>query len=62
MNELLAKRLANLLSVKSLVTLVMTGAFCYLVIVGKTDDAFNTIFTSIIGFYFGYQAKTDGNQ
>lgn len=60
MKELLIKRLANLLSVKSIVTLVMTGAFCWLVFSGRTDETFSALFTTIIGFYFGYQSKAEG--
>ena len=37
MNEKIIKRLGNLLSVKSIVTLVLTGVFAYMAIVGKID-------------------------
>ena len=60
--ELLYKRLANLLTIKSLVTLAVTVVFCWLAIQGfVTGDQFLTVFTVIIGFYFGTQAeKKDG--
>ena len=49
-------RLNKLLSVKSIVTLFLTACFCYLAVTGKiTPDQFVTIFTVVIGFYFGTQ-------
>lgn len=56
--ELLEKRLANLLTVKSLVTLVMTAVFARLAVAGSVStEQFLTVFTVIIGFYFGTQAE-----
>lgn len=50
----------NLLTVKSLVTLTLTLVFAYLAVVGSvTADQFLTIFTVIIGFYFGTQKAKD---
>ena len=52
------KRLSVLLSVKSIVTLVLTGVFAYLAVtgvVGGTD--FLTIFLMVISFYFGSQSQ-----
>lgn len=50
------ERLSKLLTVKSIVTLVLTGVFAYLAASGQiTSDQFLTIFTVIIGFYFGTQ-------
>lgn len=57
MKETLTKRLANLLSVKSIVTLTMTATFCYLTMAEMLNEDFTYIFTTIMGFYFGYQAK-----
>lgn len=49
-------RISKLLTIKSIVTLFLTGVFCYLSIVGAiTAELFNTIFTVVIGFYFGTQ-------
>ena len=46
----------KLLTVKSIVTIVLTIVFAYLSIVGKIDGGqFLTIFTVIISFYFGTQ-------
>jgi len=56
--EFLKKRLANLLAVKSLVTITMTAVFAYLAVMGHvTTEQFLTVFTVIIGFYFGTQAE-----
>ena len=58
MNEKIIKRLGNLLSVKSIVTLVLTGVFAYMAIVGKISQDFMTIYAVIIAFYFGTQSQT----
>lgn len=56
--ELLKKRAANLLAVKSIVTLVLTCVFAYLAVTGHvTTDQFLTVFTVVIAFYFGTQAE-----
>jgi len=58
MREKLTKRLATLLSVKSLVTLMLTAVFVYLSIVGAIDGQnFMTIFLTVISFYFGTQSQ-----
>lgn len=57
MNEKIIKRLGNLLSVKSIVTLVLTGVFAYMAIVGKLSQDFMTIYAVIIAFYFGTQSQ-----
>lgn len=51
------KRLGNLLSVKSLVTLILTGVFAYMAVVGKISQDFMTIYAVIIAFYFGSQSQ-----
>ena len=51
------KRLGNLLSVKSLVTLVLTGVFAYMAVVDKISQDFMTIYAVIIAFYFGTQSQ-----
>ena len=54
--ETLKKRLANLLTVKSLVTLTLTAVFASLSCMGQVStEQFLTIFTVVIGFYFGTQ-------
>lgn len=50
------ERLSKLLTVKSIVTLILTGVFAYLSVVGRiSGDQFLTIFVVVIGFYFGTQ-------
>lgn len=51
------KRVSALLSVKSIVTLVLTGVFAYLAINHKIDQDFMTIYAIIIAFYFGTQSQ-----
>ena len=51
------KRLATLLSVKSLVTLVLTGVFAYMACTGQISQDFMTIYAVIIAFYFGTQSQ-----
>jgi hypothetical protein len=56
--ELLKKRLANLLCVKSIVTIVLTGVFAYMTVMGQVSaDQFLTVFTVVIAFYFGTQTE-----
>ena len=58
--ELLKKRLANLLSIKSLVTLIVTAVFAVLALRGDiTGQEFRTIFTVVISFYFGTQVAKE---
>ena len=51
------KRLGNLLSVKSLVTMILTCVFAYMAVVGKISQDFMTIYAVIIAFYFGSQSQ-----
>lgn len=60
MKDVLAKRIGNLLTVKSLVTLTLTGVFAYLAVGGNIGQDFMTIYTVITAFYFGTQAMKDG--
>ena len=61
--ELLVKRLANLLCVKSIVTISLTAAFTYLAITDKvSSDQFLTVFTVVIAFYFGVQTEKKARQ
>lgn len=54
----LKKRLANLLAVKSIVTVILTAVFAYLACSGSvTTEQFLTVFTVVIAFYFGTQAE-----
>ena len=55
--ELIHKRLANLMSGKSIVTLVLTGVFAYMAVTGNISQDFMTIYAVIIAFYFGTQSQ-----
>ncbi len=63
MERLIESILRKLLTVKSIVTLTLTGVFAYLAAIGRvTATDFLTIFTTIIAFYFGTQsARKDGD-
>lgn len=60
--EQLVTRISNLLCIKSIVTLALTATFVYLCVNGTVSaDMFLTIFTVVIGFYFGTQAERKAN-
>lgn len=51
-------KLKQLIDVKSIVTLSLTAAFIYLAVTGVIDGTtFCALFTTVIAFYFGTQAK-----
>ena len=61
--EDLKKRLANLLAVKSIVTVILTAVFAYLSVAGQvTTDQFLTVFTVVVAFYFGSQVEKNANK
>ena len=52
------ERLARLIDVKSIVTIILTAVFSVLAITSRVQaDQFLTVFTVIIAFYFGTQAQ-----
>ena len=51
------KRLSTLLSVKSLVTLILTAVFAYMACTNQISQDFMTIYAVIIAFYFGTQSQ-----
>lgn len=57
MMDKIVKRLGNLLSVKSLVTLTLTAVFAYMAVVGKISQDFMTVYAVVIAFYFGTQSQ-----
>lgn len=57
MNDKILKRLANLVSVKSIVTIVLTGVFAYMAVAGSISQDFMTIYAVVIAFYFGTQSQ-----
>ena len=57
MPETILKRLGALLSVKSLVTLTLTGVFAVMACTNQISQDFMTIYAVIIAFYFGTQSQ-----
>lgn len=57
MSERIIRRLGNLLSVKSIVTITLTAVFAYMAVAGKISQDFMTIYAVIIAFYFGTQSQ-----
>ena len=55
--ELMKKRLANLLSVKSLTTLTLTAVFAVMTLRGAISQDFMTVYAVVIAFYFGTQSQ-----
>ena len=56
--ERIQERLANLLSVKSLVTVTLTVIFAGLSVRGSvSSEQVLTVFTVVISFYFGTQTQ-----
>lgn len=52
------EKIAKLIDVKSIITILMSLLVCYLAIVGTiAGDQVVTIYTVIIGFYFGTQSQ-----
>lgn len=57
MNNLIMKRMANLMSVKSIVTLVLTAVFAYQSVTQTISQDFMTVYAVVIAFYFGTQSQ-----
>ena len=57
MNERIIKRLAALLSVKSIVTLTLTAVFAVMTLRGAISQDFMTVYAVVIAFYFGTQSQ-----
>lgn len=55
----LFERIAKLFSIKSLVTLGLTGLFIWVATKGNIPQEVMTIYSVIIGFYFGTQATKE---
>lgn len=54
------ERLAGLLSVKSIVTLILTLVFAYLSVTGiLSGEMFMTVFTVVIAFYFAKEKSSN---
>ena len=58
MKDILMKRAAKLLSVKSIVTIALTAVFAVLALRNDvTGQDFLTVFLMVISFYFGTQSQ-----
>lgn len=57
MREVIGKRLGNLLSVKSLVTLMLTAVFAVMALRSAISQDFMTVYAVVIAFYFGTQSQ-----
>lgn len=58
MGAFVRRLLAQLLDVKSIVTLMLTGVFGHMTANGLVDvQSFLTIFSAVIAFYFGTQPR-----
>lgn len=56
-------KLAKLIDVKSIVTLVLTAVFATLSLIGKLSaEQFQTVFTTVIAFYFGTQYQKNSKE
>ena len=56
------EKLAILINVKTIFTILLTIVFCVLCLTGVIGaELFMTVFTVVIGFYFGNQASKETN-
>ncbi len=54
------EKLAKLINVKTIITLLLTIVFCILCVAGVIGaELFMSVFTVIMGFYFGNQASPE---
>ena len=62
LDPLIRRRIYNLLCIKSIVTLALTGLFVFLAVTGQVSARdFITIFSIVIAFYFGTQSQNPGD-
>ena len=57
MSEIFGKRAAALLSVKSIVSNILTAVFAILSLRGTISQEFMLVYTTVIAFYFGTQTQ-----
>lgn len=55
--EKIMTRVSNLLSVKSIVTIILTVVFAVQALSGAISQDFMTIYAVVIAFYFGSQSQ-----
>ena len=57
------EKFAKLLTVKSIVTIVLTFVFAFLAVTGKvSSDQYLTVFSVVIAFYFGTQYEKQNRE
>lgn len=59
LSETLLKRLSGLLTVKSIMTIILTIVFAVLALRGEISQDFMTIYAVVTAFYFGTQAAKE---
>lgn len=60
---MIRQKIANLLNVKTIVTLLLTLVFCILALNSIiTGEQFLVIFTTVIAFYFGTQHEKNNKE
>lgn len=52
----------NLLTVKSLVTIILTAVFAYLALTERISQDFMTVYAVVIAFYFGTQHEKTASE
>ena len=57
MNERIIKRIAALMSVKSIVTIILTCVFAWQAVSARISQDFMTVYAVVIAFYFGTQSQ-----
>ena len=58
----MTERISKLLTVKSIVTIILTVVFATLAVMGEVSaEMFLTIYTVVVSFYFGTQAEKNAN-
>lgn len=58
----ITSRLSDLLTVKSLLTLMLTVTFIILEVNGGASEWFRTIYNVVVAFYFGTQHQKNQNK
>lgn len=53
MKQMLIKRIGNLMSIKSIITVVLLLLFTYLAVKGVSNEQVNNLLTMVLTFYFG---------
>ena len=60
--DTLIKRLSGLLTVKSIMTIILTIVFAVLALRGGISQDFLTIYAMVVSFFFGYQTTKEAQK